>query len=75
VATGFVLVDMVDPERSTSAANDYGYKQLIYEPFFGGGIVTALSVPLIVSWGLFPFALVCTAAAAVCLALGVRRRG
>jgi ESS family glutamate:Na+ symporter len=41
VATGFVLADMADPDRTTNAARAYGYKQLIYEPFLGGGILTA----------------------------------
>src|SRR5690606_4574642 len=43
VATGFVLADMVDPRRKTTTATAYGYKQLIYEPFLGGGIITAFS--------------------------------
>lgn len=74
VATGFVLADMVDPRRRTSAANDYGYKQLIYEPLLGGGILTALAVPLITDYGVVPFTVV---AALITLALavwGVRRR-
>lgn len=55
VATGFVLADMVDPRRQTSAATDYGYKQLAYEPILGGGLITALSVPLIAILGLPAF--------------------
>ncbi len=46
---------MVDPQRNTSTANDYGYKQLIYEPILGGGLLTALSVPLITDFGLPTF--------------------
>ncbi|MGV0602646.1 hypothetical protein ABQE42_23740, partial [Mycolicibacterium pulveris] len=41
--------------RRTNTANDYGYKQLLYEPFFGGGLLTALSVPLIAQFGLPAF--------------------
>ena len=55
VAPGFVLADMADPQRLTSTANDYGYKQLPYEPFLGGGLLTALSVPIITGAGLVPF--------------------
>ena len=51
VATGFVLADMADPARSTAAARAYGYKQLTYEPLLGGGILTALSVPIILVIG------------------------
>ncbi|ACZ20192.1 Na+/glutamate symporter [Sanguibacter keddieii DSM 10542] len=76
VATGFVLAEMVDPARRTTTANDYGYKQLPYEPLLGGGILTALSVPLITVWGLLPFTVV---SGLVAVALGVwgcvRRRG
>lgn len=74
VATGFVLADMVDPERRTSTADDYGYKQLPYEPILGGGLLTAMSVPLITGIGLPAF----TIASFVLLALvgvwGMRRR-
>lgn len=55
VATGFALADMADPERKSTTATDYGYKQLPYEPFLGGGLVTALSVPFITQVGLVPF--------------------
>lgn len=57
VATGFVLADMADPDRKTSAARAYGYKQLTYEPLLGGGIITAFSVPLIMQIGSLWFGL------------------
>lgn len=68
VATGFVLADMVDPKRRTSAANDYGFKQLPYEPLLGGGILTALAVPFITDVGLLPFTIV---SGVVTVALGL----
>jgi len=74
VATGFVLADMVDPQRRTSTANDYGYKQLPYEPFLGGGLLTALSVPLITDWGLVPFTVVSVVVTVGLWFWGVRRR-
>jgi ESS family glutamate:Na+ symporter len=46
---------MVDPQRRTSTADDNGYKQLVYEPILGGGLITALSVPLITEFGLPAF--------------------
>jgi glutamate:Na+ symporter, ESS family len=55
VATGFILAEMGDPAHTTGAAVGYGYKQLFYEPFLGGGILTALSVPLILSIGSLAF--------------------
>lgn len=57
VATGFVLADMADPGRTTAAARAYGYKQLTYEPILGGGILTALSVPIILQIGSLWFGL------------------
>jgi ESS family glutamate:Na+ symporter len=57
VATGFILAEMADPAHTTGAAMGYGYKQLFYEPFLGGGILTALSVPLILGIGSLRFGL------------------
>jgi ESS family glutamate:Na+ symporter len=58
VATGFVMVDMVDPARRTGVVSGYSYRQLITRPVLGGGFVTALSVPLISAWGLSTFTIV-----------------
>ena len=62
VATGFVMVDMVDPTRLTDVVSGYSYRQLITRPILGGGFVTALSVPLIAAWGLPVFTIVTSAA-------------
>jgi ESS family glutamate:Na+ symporter len=56
VATGFVLLDMADPRGLTEARLGYAYKQLAYGPFFGGGLLTALAVPLIATTGIAAFA-------------------
>ncbi|MGE2717966.1 sodium/glutamate symporter [Mycolicibacterium litorale] len=74
VATGFVLADMVDPARRTTTANDYGYKQLAYEPLFGGGLVTALSVPLITEFGLPTVTIVSVVLLLATGVWGIRRR-
>src|SRR5262245_57919343 len=47
LATGFVMVDMVDPARQTDVVRGYSYRQIITRPILGGGFMTALSVPLI----------------------------
>jgi len=52
VATGFMLIDMADPRHITGATQAFGYKQLLFEPFVGGGLITALSIPFIHSFGL-----------------------
>ena len=73
VATGFVMVDMVDPARQTDVVSAYSYRQLITRPLVGGGFVTALAVPLIDVWGLPAFTIV-TAALTVALTVwGIRR--
>src|SRR5699024_231625 len=54
-ATGLLLMRVVDPDNKSPALESFGYKQLVYEPLLGGGIVTALSVPLIFKFGALPF--------------------
>ncbi|NLC23952.1 MAG: sodium:glutamate symporter [Oxalobacter sp.] len=46
-ATGLMLLRTVDPDKKTVAAEAFGYKQLLHEPFMGGGIWTSLAVPLV----------------------------
>jgi ESS family glutamate:Na+ symporter len=77
-ATGMVLMRVVDPEARTPAYPAFGYKQLIFEPFFGGGLVTAAAIPLMVSplvgpWG-FLGIMAATMAAALFFGLVVLRR-
>ena len=50
-ATGLLLLRTVDPENKTDAASAFGYKQLLHEPFMGGGIVTALALTLVFTIG------------------------
>ncbi|MUV37231.1 hypothetical protein JNUCC1_01037 [Lentibacillus sp. JNUCC-1] len=59
-ATGLLLMRVVDPDNKSPAFEAFGYKQLIYEPFLGGGLVTALSVPLIFEFGPYPFLIFAT---------------
>lgn len=54
-ATGLLLMRMADPELKTPAYEAFGYKQLLFEPFFGGGLITAAAIPLIVQFGPYPF--------------------
>lgn len=57
-ATGLLFLHMVDPEDKTNSMESFGYKQLMFEPFVGGGIVTALSMPFILQVGLVPFTII-----------------
>jgi ESS family glutamate:Na+ symporter len=73
VATGFMMVDMVDPTRQTGVAQGYSYRQLFTRPFIGGGFISALSVALIAALGLPIFttlAVVMTVGLTIC---GIRR--
>lgn len=57
-ATGLLLLRMADPRQESPAYEAFGYKQLLFEPFFGGGLVTAASIPLIVQLGPYPLLIV-----------------
>lgn len=53
-ATGLILMRITDPEAKSPAFEAFGYKQLVFEPFFGGGLVTAMAVPIIALSGPWP---------------------
>ena len=60
-ATGLMLLRTVDPENRTVAASSFGYKQLIHEPFMGGGLWTAFALTLVFTVGWLPVWGFCTA--------------
>ncbi len=74
VASGFMLIDMSDPRAITTARESYSYKQLLYEPFLGGGLITALSLPLLVRIGLVPALIVSSVLLVAAIAAGIRLR-
>lgn len=43
---GLLLMRIADPHNRSGAFECFGYKQLPFEPFLGGGLVTALALPL-----------------------------
>ena len=53
-ATGLLLLRVVDPEYETEAAEAFAAKQLLHEPFMGGGLWTGAAIPLLVLWGGWP---------------------
>ncbi|QQK80961.1 sodium:glutamate symporter [Salicibibacter cibi] len=53
-ATGIMLMQIVDPENRTPALKAFGYKQILFEPMVGGGLVTAASIPFILQFGPIP---------------------
>ena len=46
-ATGILLLRVADPRFETTAPDAFGYKQLLHEPFMGGGLWTSTVVPLL----------------------------
>ncbi|WP_026689132.1 sodium/glutamate symporter [Alteribacter aurantiacus] len=50
-ATGLLLMKVADPDNKTPALEGFGYKQILFEPFVGGGLFTAASLPLIFQFG------------------------
>ena len=50
-ATGLLLLRVVDPDYETPAAEAFACKQLLHEPIMGGGLWTAMAIPLIAMHG------------------------
>lgn len=50
-ATGFMFQRLVDPANTSGARESFSYKQLVFEPFMGGGIITATSLVVIYELG------------------------
>ncbi len=46
-ATGLLLLRVADPKLETTAPDAFGYKQLLHEPFMGGGLWTSTVIPLL----------------------------
>ncbi|TVP91724.1 sodium/glutamate symporter [Alkalibacterium sp.] len=59
-ATGLLLMKVADPEYRTPALMGFGYKQILFEPFVGGGLVTAASLPFIFQFGPVVFLIIST---------------
>lgn len=71
-ATGLLLNRLADPLNRTGARQGFAYKQLAYEPFLGGGIVTSVAVVAIVEFGQIPVLVVATTAMLFWLIIGLR---
>lgn len=75
-ATGLLLLRVVDPDYKTPAAEAFACKQLMHEPFMGGGLWTGMAIPLFAAMGAGPILVIaCVAMSAwtVVLLLGGRR--
>ena len=75
-ATGLLLLRAVDPEQKTVAASAFGYKQLLHEPFMGGGLWTSTAVLIVAQrGGLFVFGVSVAAIAAWLVVWGIFLKG
>lgn len=70
-ATGLILMRITDPDAESPAFEAFGYKQLVFEPFFGGGLITALAVPIIFLTGIWPLFFVMLALLGVSVGVGL----
>lgn len=50
-ATGLLLNRLADPTNKTHAREAFAYKQLVFEPFMGGGLITATAAVVIFEFG------------------------
>ncbi len=73
--TGLLLVRMADPGNRANAMESFGYKQLLFEPFVGGGFFTALSVPLIAQLGPWPVLAITSVLLAAAMGTGLLHFG
>jgi ESS family glutamate:Na+ symporter len=72
-----LLLRVVDPDYETEAAEAFAAKQLLHEPFMGGGLWTGTAIPLLALWGgwtIFGIAIGVMAAWTLMLAVMNRRK-
>jgi len=68
-ATGLLLLRTVDPDYESPAADAFASKQLLHEPFMGGGLWTSTAIPLLFIIGGPPVFLISLGACTVWLAI------
>ena len=52
-AMGLLLLRLVDPNYRTDTAQAFGFKQMLYEPFLGGGLITATAPFIVINLGVW----------------------
>jgi ESS family glutamate:Na+ symporter len=62
---------MADPLGRSRAMESFSFKQLVFEPFLGGGLITALAPIAVASWGLPRFNAVALLLTAASIAFGL----
>jgi ESS family glutamate:Na+ symporter len=69
-ATGLLLLRVVDPDYDTPAADAFACKQIVHEPFMGGGLWTSAAIPMIAIYGPTRVLIIALAAVSIWLILG-----
>lgn len=70
-ATGLLLQRLVDPTNHSKSRESFAYKQLVFEPFMGGGIVTATAVIFLAEFGSTSVLIACVVITLFWLLLGL----
>ncbi|MFD2706413.1 sodium/glutamate symporter [Salibacterium lacus] len=70
-ATGLLLMRVADPDNRSPAFTAFGYKQILFEPMVGGGLVTATALPFIYQFGAIPVFIVVTVLMVAFMLLGL----
>jgi len=73
-ATGLLLLRVVDPDYESPAADAFASKQLLHEPFMGGGLWTSSAIILLFAWGAWPVFLIAVGAVVIWLIAAVAMR-
>jgi glutamate:Na+ symporter, ESS family len=73
--SGLLLLRVADPGNRSEGLEAFGYKQLLFEPVVGGGLFTAMSIPLIAQVGPVPVLMVTSALLVFWVVFGVTRFG
>lgn len=68
---GLMLLNIVDPNNISQGKEAFGFKQLLFEPFVGGGIITGISPVLISRLGLIPFFIISLVILLIFIAIGL----
>ncbi|MFO7936448.1 MAG: sodium/glutamate symporter [Kiritimatiellia bacterium] len=66
-ASGLLLLRVADPHYKTDAADSFAAKQLLHEPFMGGGLWTGMAIPLMAKVGIMPIIFISSSAIAMWL--------
>jgi len=72
-ASGLLLIRVADPDQRTHARQSYSEKQPFYEPIMGGGLVTAMALPLVAILGAWSCLLITAVILSLWIAYGLIR--